>query len=228
MHNMNLWDAFSPRELEDRQSSMLETRLFGNRNIGKPEMTNTVVAGQMSGDMTGFVMNWYARTNVMDALDVEDRSPLARAWHAFRHATLVTLLVGIRPVAQRPLADLMGPRHGFGGDGDLIEWKLVERAERAYDAYRHHKEPTATLETKDRLPFWEELDANGVKLWHDIAASFRPFYCPVIIPVRQTFGVTIQSEQRALCALLELMPKNVAPRTLIWVHLDGVLSRDVG
>jgi hypothetical protein len=45
--------------------------------------------------------------------------------------------------------------------------------------------------------------------------------------VRQNFGVTIDSDRRALAALLEVLPTNVAPQALVWVHLDGLETRDV-
>jgi hypothetical protein len=230
--NMNVWDAFSPRDLQERTDPPTkswptigpEISLFGSRNIGHHHLTNLCVAGQMASDQTMVIMNWYARTNVMDALDVEDRSPLARAWHAFRHGTMVTLAIGSRPVAQRPLADLMGRRYMFGGDGDRVELSRADQAVRVYDAYREHM---TTKVAFPPVPRWDVLSDSERTKWEDVAASIRPFYCPVICPVRQNFSVRIESQRAAVAALLEVMPTNVPPQTLIWVHLDGILSRDV-
>lgn len=55
----------------------------------------------------------------------------------------------------------------------------------------------------------------------------RPFASPVIIPLRQYFGVKVTCEQSSLKALLEVMPCDIAPQALIWIHLDGVMTRDV-
>jgi len=227
--NTNVWDAFSPSELinphENYQPRMAELRLFGNKNIGREHLTNLQVAGQLATDQTMVIMNWYARTNVMDALDVEDRSPLARAWHAFRHATLATLVIGGKPMAQRPLSDLMGPRHWFGGDGELAGLTATERTERVYKAWRHHVMSLARPRVAP--PTWNELSDKDRDHWGDVAASIRPFHCPVICPLREMFSVKISSDRSALGALLELIPHGVAPQTLIWVHLDGIVSREV-
>lgn len=226
--NMNVWDAFSPRDFAGDTPEWREVRLFGNRNIGHEHLTNMVVAGQVAGDQTMIIMNWYARTNVMDALDVEDRSPLARAWHAFRHATLVTMVVGCAPIAQRPLADLIGPRHqGFGGNGDPPETSASENAERVYEAYRAHM-ISGAYGSQIEHPFWDALSSGERDKWLHVALSIRPLHIPVMVPTRQCFSVRVKSEPRALGQLLEIMPKSVAPQTLIWVHLDGILSRDAG
>lgn len=47
--NTTIYDAFSPKEMVDGKG---QTRLFGNRNIGDPALTNMQVAGMMSRDET--------------------------------------------------------------------------------------------------------------------------------------------------------------------------------
>jgi hypothetical protein len=59
------------------------------------------------------------------------------------------------------------------------------------------------------------------------AAAVYPFTRPVIIPDRQNFSVKINTDRLALTELLKIMPENVAPRPLVWVHLDGLLTRHV-
>lgn len=46
----------------------------------------------------------------------------------------------------------------------------------------------------------------------------------VVVPPRQNYFVAIETDQRALSALLEVLPTNVAPESLVWIHLYGIKS----
>ncbi len=228
--NANLWDAFAPADM------LNSTNLFGNANIGNLALTNMVIAGQIASDQTLVILNWYARSNVAE---VGQSPALTAAWHAWKHATIVTLVVGTRPVMQRPLSDLMGPRDMNGGIGghDQIDDGPNRRelmAMAMYKAYRDTQGPAATG------PFPEGLQSNphGWETWDDLTkvqregwlaavASVRPLYQPFIVPVRQNFGVRVDCDRSALMALREVLPTNIAPQALVWVHIDGLETRDV-
>ncbi len=68
--------------------------------------------------------------------------------------------------------------------------------------------------------------------WRATAGEARRLMSPsmlAIIPIRQCFSVRVETaDLRPLRALQEVMPKDVSPQALVWVHLEGVLSRDVG
>jgi hypothetical protein len=237
--NANYWDAFAVRDLCDApQGGHGGQRLFGDRNLGNYLLTNLQVPGQIASDQSLVVCNWYARSNVAEAAQ---SGALAAAWHAWKHATIATLVVGSRPVMMRPLSDLMGPRDFYGGIGghDQVEIEGAGRTRIAMAMYKAYRDAQAAAITgpfpgpiEPRNPphgweTWEDLSETQRKGWLDAVASVRPLYRPYIIPVRQNFSVTIDSDRRALAALLEVLPTNVAPQALVWVHLDGLETRDV-
>lgn len=54
-----------------------------------------------------------------------------------------------------------------------------------------------------------------------------PLRYPIQIPVRQNFSVIMETNRQALQAMQEVMPRDVSPQALVWVHLEGVMTRDV-
>jgi len=233
--NANYWDAFSPRDMAERNECWI--KLFGNRNIGNYRLTNLQVAGQVASDTSLVVLNWYARSNVSE---LHQSAALAAAWHAWQHSTTVTLVVGSRPVMMRPLSDLMGPRDFYGGIGghDQVEIEGAGRTRIAMAMYKAYRDAQGSASTgpfpgpiEPRNPphgweTWEDLSETQRKGWLDAVASVRPLYRPYVIPVRQNFGVQIDTDRSALLALLGHLP-SVAPQALVWVHLDGLDTRDV-
>ncbi len=219
-------------------------KLFGNRNIGNHALTNMQVGGCLAVDQTYVLMAWYARTNVTDVCRFQGGAPyrgemappsreLIRAWDAWAHSTTVVFVLGTRPVLTRPLAELMGPRafgnaHGHepnrdGGDRAIL-------AERMWERYRNEQYASAKG-TRDEHEFprhqtFRDIPEAEQEIWL-AAAGVYPFNRPVIIPVRQNFSVTLASDSTALAALLKVLPENIAPRPLVWVHLDGLMTRDV-
>jgi hypothetical protein len=233
-----LYDAFSPKEMWDGGAKSPSLRLFGNKNIGQSALTNMVVAGQLASDQTFVIMTWYARTNVTDVCHFQSGAPyrgapapsmdLIRAWDAWVHATTVNLVIGCSPIATRPLSELMGPRmfgsacgnpQNSGNDGAVLAEKMWRR---------HHL--TATIGHKERDAMermrFSDLPAREREIWLAAAAVY-PFTRPIIVPTRQSFSVQLYSDPSALTALLKILPENIAPRPLVWIHLDGLLTRDV-
>jgi hypothetical protein len=220
-----VYDAFSPKEMLNVSATRNpEIRIFGNRNIGNAVLTNLQQGGQLAGDQTYVITTWYARTNVSDVCIRTGGSrptDLIRAWDAWVNATTVNLVVGTMPIMTRPLVELMGPRMFGSACGNSARSDDVEAlAEKMWANYRKRQHGPV-----DPMTFGDVTELER-QIWIS-AASVYPFTHPVIIPVRQCFSVTLESDRNALTMLLKVLPENVAPRPLVWVHLDGVLGRFV-
>ena len=224
-----LYDAFSPKDL--LQGGRPYLNLFGNRNIGISALTNLQIAGSMGGDESMSIFTWYARTNVSEVCrfpvgkpyETPTASPeLARAWDAWANASTATMRVGTQPAQTRPLSELFGPR-SFGnccGNPSPGPDDTEQLADRMWRKYRE-----AAGGARDQRAF-ADLGENERAVWR-AAAGVLPFRHPVYVPTRQNFGVTIESDVQALTVLLKVLPENIAPRPLVWVHLGGVCTMHV-
>jgi len=213
-------------------------RLFDNRNVGNAALTNLQQGGQLEYDQTYVILTWYARTNVTDVCRFQSGAPyrgdalpsmdVIRAWDAWAHATTAELVIGCKPMATRPLAELLGSRM-FGNACGNPGPERDDIAVLAEKMWRRHLE-VATIGAEERKAMkgakFSDLRTAERKVWL-AAASVYPFTRPVIVPVRQNYSVRLRSDPQALTALLQIMPENIAPRPLVWVHLDGVLTRSV-
>lgn len=231
-----LFDAFAPRDMLAKPGVQPFIRLFGNRNIGDCARTNLLFGGQLPCDQTFLIVEWYARTNISELCSVVAGSPypraaepsadLVRSWDAWANATIVELMIGMKPVATRPLVELFGPRmfdspHGRASDVDVDD-ALAERLWR-----RGQTPPQDLLVTPVHVgETFSDLPRTEKDRWRS-AASVYPFRRPIPIPVRQCFGVQLRSDERAMHALLRHLPDRIAPQPLVWVHLDGLLARHV-
>jgi hypothetical protein len=191
--NCNLWDCFAPRDLAaDGLAGQGGTAwLFGNRNIGNYLLTNLQVAGQLLEDRTMVILNWYARSNVAEIGHYGEA--LATAWHAWKHATIATLYIGSKPLLQRPLWDLMGPRDMFGGIGGHDQGGILldpvhdpqpqghpERARYAMAMYKAYRDAQGSAPTG---PFPEGVDPkrppHGWETWEDLTPCQRQDFITV-------------------------------------------------
>jgi len=238
---MDLWDSFTPKDLLDSKPGTNpyapdchRVRLYGNKNIGQVARTNMVVGGQLSCDQTGVILNWYARTNMVEVYEPVKTSEFSRAWTAWVHASVATLIIGCSPRHSVPLANLFGPRT-FGNLCGVSERERSDEADirkmaaKMYDQHEHPKdalEACAERVRRDLDVAFRDLTKKQQEIWLS-AARVHPLRRPVIVPVRQNFAVAIDSDIKATQVLLKVMPENVAPMPLVWVHLAGVLSRDV-
>lgn len=224
--NTNLWDASPVRDLQVSQ------RLFGNRHIGTPSLCNLAIGGQLGSDSTLIITNWYARTNVLAT-----GTAFEQAWIAWTNTAVAQLMIGSRPHLQRPLGELLGPRDMSGGIGghDQFDEQPTHREQLAMALYKAYSEAQKGEATG---PFPEGPPAHGMETWHDLTgaqkrgwlnavAAVRPLSHPLVVPVRQNFGVVIGSDRVAWSALMEILPTNIAPQALVWIHLDGLVTRDV-
>lgn len=90
----NIWDCIC---VNDAYPLSRSTRVFGNANIGRLELTNLQVAGQLTSSAAGIVTNWYVRTNI----------PRSELLDLFLQQTYVTLTLGDRPRWCAPASDLI-------------------------------------------------------------------------------------------------------------------------
>lgn len=210
---MNVYDCVSPRDL---LNGPLDGRrkLFGVEHIGHLVMSNICVPNVMSSDQTTVLANWYARTNIDTSLP---------EWRGWANATTVTFVLGSMPVLQLPLADLVANREGGKGmiaspDLATTEAEFKDRrdriARRTAVAYYGSEDPS----------IFDEMNDDR---WYVAARAAIGQAAPrIVIPVRAAYSVIVESDSAATRAFVETMPTNVAPQSLVWIHLEGVWVRD--
>lgn len=204
----NIYDSVSPRDLLADYA-----RLFSSKNIGHLVGTNVSAVGEISRDQYGVVANWYARTN-MDVSRPE--------WQAWACATTVTFNLGCRPRLQLPLSDLIKRTEGGNGYADHSYFASSPEDQLA----RRDVLGRQVVNSYDpRIPY-DLLPESDKERWAHVAEEglrVRYSHIYVVIPVRQGYDVTIESDPQATRVLIETM----APQSLIWVHLEGITHKDV-
>jgi hypothetical protein len=153
-------DAFDAIRLASKttQERLLQSSLpmFGPLSIGEFSFTNLVVPNRITGtvgvedskDLTAFIMNARARTNLPIPPMALDREKYRELWMkddprlrptaledafwGWALTTIVTLVIGNRPAAQWPLSDLLrrGPQQTFEWHVDqdvLRQTNIVQR-----------------------------------------------------------------------------------------------------
>lgn len=236
---LNLYDAFSPRDLLPEAANPPHyRRIFGNRNVGLPHLTNILSAGQVPRDETFAIGNWYARTNI-----TSDAPAFKRAWDALTHVTICRLVVGCSPVRELPLFYLLANDPARPGNEGRARDLATLPHPGTEGAIGHRNDALAIrLYTAFWWPDKLEPDAEVLRKWDGAAEYSRDKWkraareaanamrvaLPVLVPERQIFSVTIHPEPRAVQALLEVMPTDIAPQALVWVHLEGVIRTGGG
>lgn len=212
---LNIWDSFNPRDLviDGRAAAYGSLFMFGNRNVGNTTRTNLQVsAGAYHGE-SHVITNWYARTNIHTLPD---------EFHGFANSAIVTLDVGDRPRRQAPLADLLARKE------EHVDPKTKGEARDESDALAENMYNEAIGYGVG--PFWHALPDYERDRWRRISAVAHSMVAPQImafVPERQNYSVTITADRRSLGQLLEVLPTNVAPETLVWVHLEGIKRKVV-
>ena len=192
------YDCFSPRDL---QGTSYQIKLFGGHSADR--------------ERTMVVRDWYARTN-LSALPDNARS----AWHAWASITTVSLVVGVMPVLTMPLGRLFA-RQRHGQDERKVKVNCEASTAKLADRLRLAHDPWARLASisDDERDKWLRVAHQALYLLE------APAYAH--IPERQNYSVMVDTDQRALAAMLEVMPTNVAPQALVWVHLAGFSIMEV-
>lgn len=230
---LNVYDSFSPRIKNADQN---QNRLFGNRNIGLLEACNLNIPCEFGSGCEATITDWYARTNVTGL------SPDAqRAWEAWTHGCTVTLIVGTRPVHQLPLSDLIDTtqrlirgwipdsRHGMPMSDPKADISgTCETATLEVAMRMAHQNSGVEGSLLTAAKFWQGLDTADCDHWvrmASIAMSVLQQPVMTLIPERQNFSVRIDHESMSQRALAEVLPTNIAPQALVWVHLAGFARR---
>jgi len=223
----DLYDAVSPRALDRNTDGRgVVLKLFGDANIGNLALTNIQTGGQLPHGMAMAIYSWHARTNISE---IGGTDAFKRAWHAWVNATTVDFIVGARPYGVRSLASLLMGRVPFESTPDAAATDRIAR--QAWAAF-NSEISVATNGDRNGTAAWEEaawrlLAPQERHAWFKAATAKEPNRTIVHVPTRQSFGVTVTSDPSALRSLLEVMPTDVAPAALVWVHLEGWTTRDI-
>jgi len=204
------YDCFSPRDLESQEDKRI--KLFGGHAADR---SSTVV-----------VRDWYARTN-LSGLPGSDHG--RSAWHAWASITTVNLVVGCMPVLTMPLGNLFARQ--LKAPEDLTQASCEQSSHELADQLRFAHSPS--LQKDHRLPITErstdisdEERASWLRVSREAQRLLKaPEYAR--IPARQSYEVVVNTDERALAAMIEVMPGNVAPKVLVWIHLAGFTITDV-
>lgn len=212
---LNIYDAVSPRQFEYVPArpgadpvEHFQARPFRQaQHIGDLALTNLQIPGCWSSDQTLFLRGWRARTNI-----TADQGFDWRVWAAWTHATTATFVLGCAPIVSVSLYDLLLRRQSRPDGEPVLEPLACQLRSAAGE-----DEPLEAWSSEARAK------------WLGVArAALRELGAPhlAIVPIRQHFHVDLRSDARAHRALLEVLPTNVAPQSLVWVHLEGVAVRE--
>jgi hypothetical protein len=216
----NFYDAIHVLKMNDEHN-----RLFNNQNIGIEYLTNMQIAGQFHGDRTFVLVNVYVRTNMGkprpqldDASHKEVRDLFAAGHDGDAIGTLMRECRSERTPLTRALEEwahtavvtvVVGSKPMFSMNAhDLMDGPSLG------PSHRRTEVVTITSEghkTPDPLPWRKRI---GI---------------PIVVPVRQNVSVQIKSPASTTKAMRHLATEaGVLPEPLVWVHLEGVETREVG
>lgn len=207
---LNVYDSFNPRSLRHATPAAPGWRVFAGSatdQIRDLYRSNVIGHSLVDEGAEARIWNWYARTNI-----APHNGEAERAWVNWAQMTQVLLILGNMPIHSLPLSDLLQRREG---QGDVKPPSDAEIAEFAKDLHR---------------TFWggatAPLPAAETAAWLMVAR--RAWGCglqryPLLahVPVRQSCYVRVQTDARALGRLVESMPTDAAPESLVWIHLEG-------
>lgn len=214
---LNVYDSFNPRSLRHATPAAPGGRVFAGSAtdpIRDLSRTNVVRHGALVDEgAEARIWNWYARTNI-----APHNGEAQRAWDNWAQMTQVLLILGNMPIHSLPLSDLLQRREGQGNDKPPSD---AEIAEFANDLHRTFwggapGTPCAAPETTEA---WLMVARRAWGLPRPPALQRYP--CLAHVPVRQSCYVRVQTDARALGRLVESMPTDAAPESLVWIHLEG-------
>lgn len=183
-------------------------RIFRNEHVGQPELSNLQVSGMLyPADVTHYVNNWYARTNMIITDELA----------AWAESTICRLIVGDWPLAEMPLADLFRRQCDkplpWGMQGDVAEQRYIDLArtlthvmDRDYDEMNRGDQDEYVRGVKAVLA---EIEREPL----------------IVIPPRQSVCVQVDTNLGAFSELMRTVPP-VVPAPRVWVHLEGIKRRD--
>ena len=210
----NYYDA--ARVLEDFNDN--HYRLFGNRNIGVSSLTNMQIAQQLPYDSTLVIANVYVRTNMGN----------------FRPR--------FSDEERREIRDLFIKDNDGDAIGTLLSRTAWERTplQKALDEWAHSTvldlvigdKPMLTMNVYDLMDgpaFGPDELKHDQKLEDDQPPPWRKHIGrPILVPVRQNFSVQLRMVEGPTRELRRHATNaGIQPDPLVWVHLEGLATRDV-
>jgi len=195
-------------------------RLFGNQNIGDVVRTNMQVAGQFASDQTFIVLNVYVRTNVCRPPMSDGAREVTRdAFLEGRDEDAITVMLRECRFERSPLTKAFDE----WAHSTVLELVIGNKPMFTMNVYDLLGGPALGPQvSKDPLPPAVDEDGKPIPLpWR------RQLGRPLIVPVRQNLSVSLTSPGPAAERLRFHLPGDIAPAPLLWVHLEGLMSRDV-
>lgn len=198
-------------------------QLFNNAPVGDLFWTNMQLAGQLSVDQTFVILAMRARTNIT-------RLPMT---NGTKEVIRDAFLVGDDDAAIRMIMD-----SGSWERSDLTkafdEWLHATTATLIIGERPMFDTNMYDLITDVRSPLDHHEDATSVTALTKKEREFnvhrgaRKFGMALILPVRQSFRVTLSSAGNTAANIAAHAAKaGIMPGPMVWIHLEGALSRDV-
>lgn len=220
--NLNVYDSVFLPDIKEHR-----VKMFGGVNIGHNALTNLQIPHQiLPGDWYAVLHNWYARVGYCD--DPGDCTPAAieRSYDraAWAEATIVTFVLGMMPVHQVPLADLLRRREGQKDELLEHEPSVEMLARRAFDMHQHQSMVSQGWPAWE----WDKLPDYARRGWIAATKFTRSqLRSPLLaaVPDRQTVTVTLETDMKMLGRVVEAGPRD---HLRVWIHLEGIACNDYG
>lgn len=233
-NKLNVYDAIfngiAEHDWGSHQIVSGEVRVFGNQNIGQRDLCNLHNAGDnagdIAGDQTAYIQNWYARTSLPSCSEVDD----------WAHSSTATLAIGGKTYMTIDLYDLFRRTEGVEFPKGVInpdEGKMVveDLAKLMFAAYgAEFSSFFSSFDTKFHA--LSDMPQEVINGWHAAAAAAHRHVNPsgariIIIPPRQTVEVTVRSHRDTFEHMRRhVLKQKRAARERAWIHLEGFARRD--
>ena len=213
----NLYDSVDVPSLQSWQ------HLFGNTNIGHYERCNLQIAGQTPGDQTLVIVNIYVRTNIcrQPKMSVGAAEVVRDAFLEGDDQRAIGMMIQECQWERTAVAKAFDQ----WAHTAVVEFQIGSSIAASMNAFDLMSGPALGPGSVPDGPLLKDDDDKDIRLpWR------KQFGIPFVVPVRQNFGVRVTSNPNALAALqraLQLGPDVIIPAPLVWVHLEGLESRDI-
>ncbi len=219
--NLNVYDSVFLPDIKEHR-----VKMFGGLNIGHNVLSNLQIPHQiLPGDWYAVLHNWYARVGYCDSPGDSSPAAIARSYDraAWAEATIVTFVLGMMPVHQVPLADLLRRREGQKDEHleDGVATDVLARR-----AFEMGESVSAGLRPGARPFLWESLpeeDRAGVVAATRFIRSQLRSPLLAVVPERQTVTVTLETDMKMLGRVVEAGPRD---HLRVWIHLEGIACND--
>lgn len=193
--------------------------IFGNSNVGDQFRTNLQVAGQIGFDQTFVICNIYARTNVRcTPMSDADREVARDMFLEGRDDEGLLLMLQAGDWERSPLT------RAFDEWAHSCRARLVVGQKPMFELNVHDLMGGPAFSGSPTPPAADDDMPPGPPAWR------RHIARAIIVPVRQNLHVELTAHPSAGEAFRRALANapTMATKPLLWIHLEGLLSRDVG